>query len=253
MAKNKVSLLIGFCVLFICLLPFNAYSKIGVGVGIGKIQVDEILRPGQTYHLPDLPVINTGDEAMLYQVSTEYRDNIKESDPDKDWINFYPNSFKLEPGSVKLVNVSIDLPIDAKPGSYFAFLQAQPIKEVENAEGTSSVNIAAAAKLYFTIEPANIFQAVYYKLEYFWNKFYPWDLAIVVLIVLIILIYNFRKRFKIEIKPKAVESTKKEIEKEDIDIAEEEYFLPKTPKKRVSKAGLNKKKKGRPKKIKTEE
>ncbi|HNP79442.1 MAG TPA: hypothetical protein PKI00_01160 [Candidatus Pacearchaeota archaeon] len=251
MAKNKVSLLIGFCVLLICLLPFNAYSKIGVGVGIGKIQVDEILRPGQTYHLPDLPVINTGDEAMLYQVSTEYRDNIKESDPDKDWINFYPNSFKLEPGSVKLVNVSIDLPIDAKPGNYFAFLQAQPIKEGENAEGSSSINIAAAAKLYFTIEPANIFQAVYYKLEYFWNKFYPWDLAIVGLIVLIILIYNFRKRFNIEIKPKrAIEKNNSKIQEEDIDIIEED--IPRTVSKTIVRKAA-KKKRGRPKKNKIEE
>lgn len=212
MIKNKASFLIFFCVFLICFFPLNTYSKIGVGVGIGKIQVDEILKPGQTYHLPQLPVINTGDESINYKVSIEYRDNIKELRPDKKWINFYPDSFNLEPGKVQMVNVSIDLPINAKPGDYFTFLQAQPVKNDTGDGSNTSINIAAAAKLYFTIVPANIFMGVYYKMESLWEKFYPWDLIIVLLIIFIILVYIFRKKFNIQIslkeKKKRVKKTK---------------------------------------------
>jgi hypothetical protein len=213
MIKNKASLLICFCVLLICLFPLNTYSKIGVGVGIGKIEVDQQLRPGQTYNLPDLPVINTGDEPSSYQVSAEYRENVQELRPDKNWINFYPDTISLEPNSVKMVKVTLDLPIDAKPGDYFVFLQAQPIKS-DVAGGVSTVNIAAAAKLYFTIVPANIFMGVYYKLESLWDKFYPWDLVVVLLIIFIVLVYIFRKKFNIQI---SLKQKKKRIKKNKID------------------------------------
>ena len=43
-----------------------AFASIGVGVGTGKIELDEILRPGLDYSLPPITVINTGDEASEF-------------------------------------------------------------------------------------------------------------------------------------------------------------------------------------------
>ncbi|GMX58424.1 MAG: hypothetical protein MCSN_0780 [Candidatus Microsyncoccus archaeolyticus] len=254
MIKNKLSFLVCFCVLLVCIFPSNIYSKIGVGVGIGKIEVDESLKPGQIYNLPDLPVINTGDEPSGYQVSAEYRENVKELRPDKSWIKFYPTSLSLEPNSVQMVKVTIELPVNAKPGDYFVFLQAQPVKNNVIDGGVSTVNIAAATKLYFTIAPANIFQAAYYRIEYFWNKFYPWDLVVICLIVLMILICAFRKNFNIKISPKADVKEFKQIEEEEEEIIEE-VIVPEKIRKVTRKKNNNPivKKKGRSKKIKTEE
>ena len=43
------------------LFPAFTYAGIGVGVGLGKIEMPG-LKPGGTYSLPLFPVINTGTE-----------------------------------------------------------------------------------------------------------------------------------------------------------------------------------------------
>jgi hypothetical protein len=201
MIKNNLKFLIGFAVLAFYFFPFSAYSKIGVGVGAGKIIMDEPLMPGGIYTLPDLPVINTGDEFSNYSVSVEYRENVKELRPDKNWIVFYPSNFSLEPGKVQNVKVTINLPTNAKPGDYFAFLQAQPVKKEESGI-TTSINIAAASKLYFTVNPSNILQALYYRTASLYDKFYPYDAMLLGFIGLIFLISILKSKFNIKISTK---------------------------------------------------
>ena len=53
-------------------------AKIGVGVGTGRIDVDEELRPGQAYVLPPFNVLNTGDEPANYRVLLSYNENQEE-------------------------------------------------------------------------------------------------------------------------------------------------------------------------------
>ena len=69
-------------------------------------------------------------------------------------------------------------------------------------EGTTTLGVAAASKLYFTVLPANIFYGIYYKISTFWKVYAPWPqrVAIGLLIVLVILI--FKKFFKIQVKVK---------------------------------------------------
>ena len=40
------------------ILPQIAVAKLGVGVGLGKVQIEEELSPGGIYKLPTLPVLN---------------------------------------------------------------------------------------------------------------------------------------------------------------------------------------------------
>lgn len=199
MKKYNIVGTILFVFLFI-LSPFYASAGIGVGVGIGKIVMDKSLSPGGTYTLPSLPVINTGTESSQYSVTVEYREGVEEIRPEKNWFSFDPSSFIVEPGNSKNINIVLSIPTDAKPGDYFVFLQAQPIKDqalVDNSN--TSVNIAAAAKLYFTIAPANIFEATYYKITALYEKCYPYDALILGFIIITIIIFIFKNKFKIQI------------------------------------------------------
>ena len=169
-------------VVVVCLfLPFWALAKIGVGVGTGKIVVDQPMKPGLIYTLPPLVVLNTGDEASDYGVTIQHRENQEQMKPAKEWFSFEPSSFYLNPGESKVVQIKLTLPIKgARPGDYFAFLQAYP-KQKAGVSGTS-VNIAAAAKLYFTIVPSNFFAGIYYRIVSLLTLYSPWGYIVLVVI-----------------------------------------------------------------------
>lgn len=138
------------------ILPTTSLAKIGVGVGLGKVAIDEELTPGGIYKLPTLPVLNTGDEDGEYQVSITFREDQEEFRPEEGWFTFSPQSFPLKAGESQQVEVSMTLPLGVRPGEYFAFLEASP---KVSGEGVS-VGVAAATKLNFTVKPANILQAI---------------------------------------------------------------------------------------------
>jgi hypothetical protein len=197
---TKYNLSIIFFGFLFFLSPFYASASIGVGVGMGKIVMDAPLAPGGVYTLPSLPVINTGSEYSQYTVMVEYREDAVEMRPEKKWFSFDPSSFGIEPGNSQNIDVVLTVPANAKPGDYFAFLQAQPIKDqaiIDNSN--TAVNIAAAAKLYFTVAPSNIFQAIYYKVTTLYDKFYPYDAMVLGFIIFVILIFIIKKKFNIKI------------------------------------------------------
>jgi len=195
MRKLSVILLAFFAVF---LLSTVVSAKIGVGVGTGKIVVNDILKPGQIYILPSLTVLNTGDETSTYKVSITYHEQQPELMPSQDLFRFSPETFELAPGDAKVVNIKLDLPLKIEPGKYFAYLEASPTATAQTTTGTS-VGVAAAAKLYFEIAPANIFQAIYYKLISLWILYSPWSLRVTLFIVLIIVILLLRKFLNINI------------------------------------------------------
>jgi len=151
MQKILLTLLILVALLF----PQTALAKIGVGVGLGKIQIDEELSPGGIYKLPTLPVLNTGDEAGEYQVEVTYLSDQPELRPDTSWFSFTPQSFPLDAGGSQLVDVSLSLPVDVRPGNYFAFLEAHPVARGEGV----TIGVAAATKLNFTVKPSGVLGA----------------------------------------------------------------------------------------------
>ena len=75
--------------------------------------------------------------------------------PEKEWFSFAPQAFPLNAGESQQVEVKLVLPVDARPGDYFAFLEAHP---VTSGEGVS-IGVAAATKLNFTIKPAGVLGA----------------------------------------------------------------------------------------------
>jgi P pilus assembly chaperone PapD len=187
-------------ILFLLLTAGVSYARIGVGVGTGKIEVDQKLKPGIIYQLPPLTVVNTGDEVSDYKVGVSYHEKQTQLEPPEAWFRFSPKEFNLEPGKVQVVNIKLDLPVNAKPGQYFTYLEGQPIKKSQS--GATSISIAAAAKLYFEVVPANLLQGIYYKLVSFWNIYQPWTSWAAIAVGFLIVVGLAKKFLNIEINLK---------------------------------------------------
>ncbi len=189
----------------ILILPAAVFARIGVGVGAGKIYTDEQLRAGGIYDLPAVPVLNTGDETANYQVSVQYFEKQEtRSDmglrPAEEWFTFTPQTFSLEPGKVQTVKVTLTLPTKVTPGNYYALLEAQPMKK--SVAGETSIGIAAATQLWFTIAPANFFQGIYYRFISLYSRYHPWDTIVLAVIFVAALLWYISKRFKFQIARK---------------------------------------------------
>ena len=196
----KTSLLLAGCMIFV--LPVVALARVGVGVGVGKIQINEPLKAGGIYNLTALPVLNTGDEPGEYAVSIEYHEG-QETNPEMglrpaaEWFSFEPSLFSLEPGAAQTVAIKLSLPVKTVPGDYFAYLEGHPIKKA--GAGVTLIGIAAAAKLYFTVAPANIFQGLYYRFISLYSQYHPWDTIILAMIVAAVVFRLISKRFRFQI------------------------------------------------------
>jgi len=186
-----------FSVFLICLsliFPAVVLARVGVGIGTGRITLDEPLKSGGIYNLPSLTILNTGDEPCQYEAGIAYHKDQPQLKPAEEWFQFDPPSFHLEPGGAQVVAVQLILPLETKPGDYFAYLEGRSAKETK--PGVVSIGVAAAAKLYFTIAPANIWQAIYYRLSDLWKIYSPWPTIVLVLIIGAVLVILFRTIFR---------------------------------------------------------
>lgn len=222
---SKIAFLL-FCILFL-LLPQIVFAKIGVGVGTGKIVVQDKLKPGSIYELPSLTVFNTGDVKSEYTVDVAYHEKQPELRPGKSWFIFSPSKFTLEPGKAQEVKIKLNLPVRTEPGKYFAYLEGHPL--AKSKDGNTTIGIAAAAKLYFTVVPGNIFEGLYYKLITFLKIYYPIPQIIFGLMVLTAIGFFIKQNVSINIGLK-----KKKNEEEVTEIPPEV-----TPKKRKFKKTSN--------------
>jgi len=187
--------------LLILTMPSETMAGIGVGVGTGKIVIDETLKPGTIYRLPPISVINTGDVEGRYSLTVTYHQDQKELRPEIEWFKFSPNEFNLKPGQIQSVEMTLDLPIQTVPGDYFAYLEAFPLSNTDDGGGTT-IGIAAASKIYFSVDPENMIMGIYYKALSLWNFYAPWPARISILLGAIILIVIAKKYLNIDIKLK---------------------------------------------------
>jgi len=178
------------------IFPLMVFASVGVGVNIGKIQIDEPLKPGGIYSFPSIGVINTGDEPGDYELAVTYHQDQPELRPAQEWFSFSPSQFHLEPGASQSVAVKLSLPMKVKPGDYFAYLEAHPI--IKAGPGTT-IGVAAATKTYFTVVPANIWQAIYYKIQSFLVIYAPWTYVVLAIVLTAVIITIIRKFFAFQI------------------------------------------------------
>lgn len=174
------------------IFPSVSLANVGVGVGLGKIQIDESLKSGGIYKLPSIPVLNTGDEAGEYAMEVTFQQEQTERRPDAKWFNFSPQSFHLDGGQSQTVEVSLVLPTNAEAGKYFAYLEAHPVKS--GASGVS-VGIAAATKLNFTLEAGTVLGAFTQRVKSVLTTYSPYSFVILGLLAVIIFVSTFRTFF----------------------------------------------------------
>lgn len=177
-------------------IALPALAGVGVGINLGKIEIDEPLKPGGIYNFPSIGVINTGDTAGEYELAITYHQDQLQMRPAQDWFSFSPSSFHLEPGQSQNVAVKLSLPIKTKPGDYFAYVEAHPV--IKAGPGTT-IGVAAATKTYFKVMPANIWQAMYYKAASFFTIYAPWTYVVLAIVIAAIIIALFRKFFAFQI------------------------------------------------------
>lgn len=195
-------------------IPRSVFARIGVGVATGKIVVNEKLKPGIIYTLPPLTVINTGDIPSDYEVETTYFETQKQMKPPNNWFIFSPHHFHLQPGRVQTVTIKLNLPLRVTPGDYFGFLEAHPMQKSK--AGLTTVGIAAATKLYFSVVPANIFSAIWYKILSFWEVYAPWPQRVLLGLALLVILFLFKKFFNIQINIKKPKSSHSRSEEKNI-------------------------------------
>lgn len=174
----------------------NVLAKVGVGMGAGEVKLTKPVKPGGIYDLPSIRIFNTGDEITTYSMNIAYHQDRHELRPSKEWFIFNPAKFTLGAGESQEVKVSMILPLKSEPGDYFAFIESGPV--ATGAAGTS-VGVAVAAKLFFTVIPANIWQAVGYRVSAFFTTYSPWSWIVLGLILFVILISIFKKYFSFNI------------------------------------------------------
>jgi len=178
-------------------LPNPVFANIGVGVGTGKIQIEDKLKPGIIYNLPPLTVVNTGDEPSDYEAAISYHEKQPQLRPPEDWFIFSPKKFHLDPGKVQVVSIKLNLPVRIEPGDYFAYLEGHPVRKAST--GQTSIGIAAAAKLYFTVIPGNFIEGIYYKILSFWHIYSPWPQVFTIGLGVIAVALLFKRFFNIQI------------------------------------------------------
>ena len=62
------------------------------------------------------------------------------------------------------------------------------------------IGVAAAVKLYFTVVPSNIFQAIYHRIHSFFTLYAPWTWIVLVMIIAATVITIFRRIFRFQIR-----------------------------------------------------
>ncbi|MCH7756852.1 hypothetical protein IIC45_02080 [Patescibacteria group bacterium] len=191
MKKTIISLTLLFLT-----LPLFALASVGVGVNLGKINIDEPLKPGGLYTFPIIGVINTGDEAGDYAFEVTYHQDQPELRPDAEWFSFSPAAFHLEAGESQNVEIKLSLPVKMKPGDYFAYLEAHPV--VISGPGTT-IGVAAATKTYFTVVPANLWQAMVHRVSTFFAQNAPWPHVVLSVLFAAVLIALFRRNFSLNL------------------------------------------------------
>ncbi len=194
-------------------IPKVAFASIGVGVGTGRIVVQEGLKSGNIYKLPTVTVFNTGTEEAEYSMLVTLNESQPQIKPNPRWFSFSPDKFKLKPGQSQVVTPSINLPLRTPPGEYFAYLEAHPADTVK--QGTATVGVAAATKLSFKVESSSFLLALLYRIIALYKKFAPISYILTAALILFGLWQLIRRYLHLEVKvKKPKKENRKDIEKE---------------------------------------
>lgn len=174
----------------------GVFAGVGVGVGTGEIKLDKPIKAGGIYTIPTLQITNTGDEAGNYKIGLAFHVERKQLRPKLEWFSFEPSRFFLEPGKSQRVEIKLTIPLKAQPGDYFTYLESSSFTEEEH---VTKVGVAVGTRLFFTVIPSNIWQAITFRASSLWKMYSPWNWVVLGVVLAAILIVFFKKKFAFQI------------------------------------------------------
>jgi hypothetical protein len=137
-----------------------AMASIGVGVQADPVRLASVARPGGSYPLPSLYVVNTGTEAESLSIQVKRLSAGPGQPIPASWIQIGNVSGNVGPGQQVLISLELVAPADAKPGRYRSDIvvtgAAADSTSASGMNGSSGVRfgVAAATALQFSIGPA---------------------------------------------------------------------------------------------------
>ncbi len=131
--------------------PPGVAAGAGAGVQASPIVLTTPAYPGQTYALPGLYVVNTGDEPSRYVARVEHLASATGLDVPAAWVSFGRNDVPLAPGQWTILPLSLTVPPNAAIGRYGSDLIVATTGGT--AQGGTIVGAAAATGLMFSVAP----------------------------------------------------------------------------------------------------
>ncbi len=189
-------LLIASAFLILIITSTPALAKVGVGINLGKIKVNQPLYAGGRYSLAKMSVINTGSESGEYKLSISYLEGQKKLKPEAEWFKFSPEIFFLKPGEAKQVEIDILLPLNAEAGQYFAFVEGQPVSKKKG----MAIGVAAAAKLTFSVRSSSLFWSIINRLKAIILSTAPYSYILFGLLALVLVLIILRRYVTVSIR-----------------------------------------------------
>ncbi len=174
----------------------TASADQGVSVSLGRIDVAQRLSPGGHYHLPGVTVTNIGDQAQRYEVVVNYLDDAGRDRPPGGWFGISPSTMELAPRESKAVQLDIDLPAGARPGSYLALIEAHPT----HLDDGTRVAAAAATRVSFSVKPATLFDAWRLRMTQMMEDYYPWSYVLPMLGLSVLVLLVLRNRLRVNVR-----------------------------------------------------
>jgi len=147
----------------------TASADSGIGITPGRIQVNDVLKPGGRYELPSLAVINTGDEKQTYEVVLSFEDGNGLQRPAPSWMKIEPKKFALDGQESRSVSVNISLPGGVEPGDYFAYLEAKMVND-----SGQSIHASVATQLAFTVGESGWLDTLVRQINNLLDDASPW-------------------------------------------------------------------------------
>jgi hypothetical protein len=189
---------LAICFLTAAAWPGPAAADRGVSISLGSVAVSVPMRPGQEYRLPQLYVLNPGDEPSSYVMDAVPIANDSRSSIEPAWLTFDPATFTLEPGGRRNVAVVLRLPEETPAGDYLGMIRAVLATDPS---GGALLGAAAGSRLTFTVDsgPASLLR----DLLGAWNAggAASWVGAGLLATVALSLILRRRFSFRIERRP----------------------------------------------------
>jgi hypothetical protein len=167
----------------------------GIGISIGKIEIEDRLSPGGGYALPTLSVINTGTEPGQYEVAITYTEGQSQKKPPSGWFGLQPQHFFLNGGQPQNVRLSLTLPAKAPPGQYLAYIEAHPLQDGAGVP----IGVAAATRISFEVKPSSWLAAQRVRFNREIDKNEPWSYLAPMALLAALLVMTLRKSIRLRL------------------------------------------------------